>query len=58
MAHEEDVNRDGLTDLVVQVETTSFGEVGEDGTVVLTGETTDGTAIEGSDVVVIVPPEG
>ena len=57
MAHEEDVNGDGLTDLVVQVETEGLGEVGDDGIVKLTGETTDGISIEGSDVVVIVPPE-
>jgi hypothetical protein len=57
MAHEEDVDGDGLLDLVVQVETTGFDEVGELGLVFLTGETFDGTPIEGSDVVVIVPPE-
>lgn len=56
MAHEEDVDEDGLLDLVVQVETSGFDEVGEDGIVILTAETTDGTHIEGSDVVVIVSP--
>ncbi len=57
MAHKEDVNGDGLIDLVVQVETEGLGDVGDDGIVVLTGKTTDGIDIEGSDVVVIVPPE-
>ena len=56
MAHDEDVNGDGLTDLVVQVETSGLDEVGEDGIVTLTAVTTDGTSIEGNDVVVIVPP--
>jgi hypothetical protein len=56
MAHEEDVNGDGLIDLVVQVEITGFDEIGEDGIAILTGETTEGIPIEGSDVVVIVPP--
>ena len=56
LAHEEDVDGDGLLDLVVQVETTGFDEIGEDGVVILTAETTDGTQITGSDVVVIVPP--
>ena len=57
MAHEEDLNEDGLPDLVVQVEIEGLGEIGDDGVVKLTGETTDGVSIEGYDVVVIVPPE-
>jgi len=42
---------------VVQVETTGLDLIGEDGIVILTAETFDGTPIEGIDVVVIVPPE-
>ena len=57
LAHEEDVDGDGILDLVVQVETTGFDTIGEDGIVILTGETFDGTLIEGSDEVVIVPPK-
>ena len=56
MAHAEDVNGDGLVDLVVQVETSAAG-VWTTGDVILTGQTFDGQSIEGSDVVVIVPPE-
>ena len=57
MAHQEDVNGDGLTDLVVQVETQSFADLGEGGTVELTGTTFSGRAIVGYDEIVIVPPE-
>ena len=57
MAHEEDVNGDGLIDLVVQVETEGLDVVGANGEVILTGETADGISIEGTDYVVIVPPE-
>jgi len=57
MAHEEDVDGDGDIDLLVQVETQSLDDVGDSGIVILTGETTDGILIEGSDLVVIVPPE-
>jgi len=55
MAHEEDVNGDGLTDLVVQVETQSFADLGDGGTVELTGTTFDGQAIIGYDNIVVVP---
>ena len=41
----------------MQVVTEGLDTVGADGTVLLTGETLDGISIEGSDVVVIVPPE-
>ena len=57
MAHQEDVNGDGLTDLVVQVETQSFADLGEGGTVELTGTTFGGQAIIGYDDVIVVPPE-
>jgi len=57
MARLEDVDGDGDNDLLLQVETQSDGTVWEAGPVTLTGETYDGQAIQGTDVVVIVPPE-
>ena len=57
MAHEEDVNGDGLVDLVVQVETQGFDDLGVGGTVELTGITFGGEDIVGYDEVVIVPPD-
>jgi len=58
MAHEEDVNGDGLVDLVVQVATENLdpGSL-QDGFAVLTGKTFDGVPIEGKDEIIIVPPE-
>lgn len=58
MAHEQDVNGDGDIDLIVQVETDGLDQVGANGEVELTAETSDGTSIIGYDVIVIVPPEG
>lgn len=55
MAHEDDVDGDGLLDLVVQVETQSFTDLGEGGMVALTGTTFSGEDIVGYDEVVIVP---
>lgn len=57
MAHVEDVDGDGLLDLVVQVETQSFADLGECGTVELTGTTFDGENIVGYDEIIIVSPE-
>jgi hypothetical protein len=62
MAHEEDVNKDGLVDLVVQVVTCDIdtAKLQQDGDViyaVLTGSTVDGTVIEGEDEITIVPSE-
>ena len=57
MAHNEDVNGDGLVDLVVQVETQGLDDLGAGGTVELTGTTFSGEDIVGYDDVVIVPPE-
>ncbi len=57
MAHEEDVNGDGLVDLVVQVETQGFDDLGAGGTVELTGITFGGENIVGYDEVIIVPPD-
>ena len=59
MAHEEDINDDGLMDLVCQVETENLDpDQLQEGYAVLTGSTYDGQAIEGSDEITIVPPEG
>jgi len=55
MAHEEDVNGDGLVDLVVQVETQGLDDLGDGGTVKLTGTTFNGETIVGYDEVIIVP---
>ncbi len=66
MAHKEDVNEDGLLDLVVQVVTADsdaslLEEVEEDNVIytyaVLTASTYDGQDIEGRDEITIVPPE-
>ena len=57
LCHEEDVNVDGLIDLVCQVYTAQFfveeGEV--TATAILEAETTDGTNVRGEDYVRIVP---
>jgi len=56
MAHEEDVNGDGLLDLVIQVETENLNpEEFQDGYAILTGETIDGIAFQGVDEITIVP---
>jgi len=56
LAHEEDVNGDGLIDLLVQVETENLDpEAFQDGYIILTGNTYEGTPIQGSDEIVIVP---
>lgn len=57
MARLEDVDGDGDDDLMLQVNTQSDGAVWETGPVTLEGTTYDGQAIEGTDDVVIVPPE-
>ena len=57
MAHVEDVNEDGLPDLIVQVETQSFADLGAGGTVMLTGTTFGGEDIIGYDEILIVPPD-
>ncbi len=54
MTHEEDVNGDGLVDLLIQVETRTL-TVPEDGYIVVTGSLFDGTEFEGGDDVVLVP---
>jgi hypothetical protein len=56
MAHEEDVNADGLTDLVIQVETENLDpDAFQDGYAFLTGQTYEGQPFEGSDEITIVP---
>lgn len=57
MARLEDVDGDGDDDLMLQVDTQSEGAVWEAGSVILLGTTYEGQAIEGTDSVVIVPPE-
>jgi hypothetical protein len=57
LARAKDVNKDGLDDLLVQIETEGFEDPGEGGIVILTGETFDGIPIEGTDSVRIVPPD-
>ncbi|MHC4741331.1 MAG: GLUG motif-containing protein [Planctomycetota bacterium] len=56
MAHQEDVNGDGLVDLVVQVATENLNAGSfQDGYAILTAETLDGQPIEGADEIAIVP---
>lgn len=58
LASQEDVNGDGLTDLVVKIETENLGPgTFQNGTAILTGETSDGVKFTGSDEITIVPPE-
>ncbi len=58
MSHLEDVNADGLLDLVIQVETENLDVTQfQEGRAILTGETLRGLKIEGSDEIRIVPPE-
>ncbi|HUU96658.1 MAG TPA: choice-of-anchor Q domain-containing protein, partial [Phycisphaerae bacterium] len=58
MAHEQDVNDDGLVDLVVQVETENLDpDTFQDGYAILTGRTYGGLAFLGLDEITIVPPE-
>ncbi len=56
MAHEEDVNGDGLIDLVVKIDTENLDPNAlQDGDAVLTGLTCAGHFIEGTDQIIIVP---
>jgi parallel beta-helix repeat protein len=58
MAHEEEVNGDSLTDLVVQVATENLDPNSlQDGYAILSGSTYDGQAITGEDEIIIVPTE-
>jgi hypothetical protein len=56
LASEEDVNRDGLLDLVVRVETENLDPAAfEDGQAILTASTFAGQQIQGADEITIVP---
>lgn len=55
MADADDVNGDGVLDLVVHVETSGLALTEGDTEAVLDGETFDGTPIWGSDSVRVVP---
>ena len=61
LAHQEDVNGDGLMDLVVKVETENLDPDSlQDGFATLTGTANTGNGdvqFEGSDSIIIVPPE-
>ena len=57
LARLEDVDDDGDLDLLLQVDTQSYGAVWEAGPVDLEGFTYDGQEIVGTDDVIIVPPE-
>jgi len=58
LAHDEDVNGDGLLDLYLQVETENLNpDELQDGYAYLTGETYDGVKVVGCDEITIVPPE-
>ena len=56
LAHEQDVDGDGLLDLVIQVETENLDpDQFQDGFAVLTGTTFDGEEFLGLDEITIVP---
>jgi hypothetical protein len=60
MARLEDVDGDGDYDLMLQVDTESMADLGDGGEVILTGYTYEefgGEEIQGTDSVIIVPPE-
>jgi hypothetical protein len=57
LARLEDVDGDGDDDLMLQVDTESWADLGEDGLVTLVGGTYGGDAIMGEDYVVIVPSQ-
>lgn len=56
LANQDDVNGDGLIDLVCKIETENLVPgTFQDGGAFLTGTTTNGEAIEGFDLITIVP---
>ena len=54
-AHIEDINLDGYSDLVLQLEDVDGTFIEGDSVATLTGETIDGTSIQGLDSICIVP---
>jgi hypothetical protein len=52
----DDLNMDGITDLVLHVETQGLDLTGTDIEAWLTGETYDGVAFSGMDSIRVVPP--
>jgi hypothetical protein len=54
MASFEDINGDGLLDIIVHVDTTALELTGEDTEAILEGETFDGQKIRGVDTIRIV----
>jgi len=55
LAHYEDINYDGYIDLVVQIEDTDGAFVNGNGQATLSGNLYDGTPVEGTDSICIVP---
>jgi hypothetical protein len=55
MAHLEDVNGDGLIDLVVQIEDVDGAFTSGNGTATLTGYLFDGSSFQGTDEICVVP---
>lgn len=54
LCHDEDVNEDGLLDLICQVETEQFFIEEGESVAVLEAETFDGVAVRGEDTINIV----
>ena len=57
LCHIEDTNNDSFLDLVCQFEDDATAWIAGDSTATLTGNLLDGSAIEGTDSICIVPPE-
>ncbi|NVL92357.1 MAG: hypothetical protein HWN71_04885 [Desulfobacterales bacterium] len=57
LCHFEDTNSDSFLDLVCQFEDDASNWVEGDSTATLTGNLFDGSAIEGTDSICVVPPE-
>ena len=54
-AHAEDLNADGLSDLVVQIVDTDGVNVEGEATAALSGKMMDGISVEGHDSIPVVP---
>jgi hypothetical protein len=57
LCHIEDTNNDSFLDLVCQFEDDASNWIAGDTTATLTGNLSDGRAIEGTDYICVVPPE-